>query len=65
MAKLSVAVAVQVQGSGLVVLFRSALFASWLSPGCKPVTKLPGVQFQFGAWAESGGGLGVKARLCE
>lgn len=63
--EVNVAVAPQVQGSSLVVLFRSALFASWRSPGCKPATKLPGVQFQFGAWAGSGGGLGVKARLCE
>lgn len=49
----------------LVVLLCSALFASWCSPGCKPATKLPGVEFQCGAWSESGGGVGVKARLHE
>lgn len=64
--EVTVSVTFEVQGSSsLVVLFHSVLFASWRSPGCKPATKLPGVQFQFGAWAGSGGGLGVKARLCE
>lgn len=57
--EVNVAVVLQVQGSSLVVLFSGALFASWRSPSCKPATKLPGVQFQFGAWAGSGGGGGA------